>query len=98
MPEIRRNIPAQPRRIAAPLALAFCLAALPIFVSGCDPIIDVFGSVFPASLGCLVGGVSLAALLKWVFARTRIEPHLGPLILIYPALAFVLSCVIWLLA
>ena len=69
-----------------------------VLVTGCDPIINVFGSFFPAWLVCLAGGVFLAVVLRWLFAVTRIEPHLGPLVLIYPALAFVLSCVIWLLA
>ena len=92
MPKLWRHIPT--RRLALP----FCLTALVILVTGCDPIINVFGSFFPAWLVCLAGGVSLAVVLRWVFAVTRIEPHLGPLVLIYPALAFVLSCVIWLLA
>jgi hypothetical protein len=72
--------------------------AAAVLCTGCDPIINVYGSFFPAWLICLVVGLVLAGILRWLFAKTRLEPHLGPLVLVYPALAFLLSCVIWLLA
>ena len=74
------------------------LGAVVILASGCDPIINIYGSFFPAWLVCVALGIVLASLLRWLFAVTRIEPHLGPLVLVYPALAFLLSCIIWLVA
>jgi hypothetical protein len=76
-------------RRAAPL-VAF--AAL-----GCDPVIDVFGSFFPAWVICLAAGVALTALARQLFALVRLEPHLGPLILIYPSLGLLFTLTVWLL-
>jgi hypothetical protein len=72
------------------------LVAVAFLSAGCDPIINFYGSFFPAWVICLALGIFLTALLRWLFAITRIERHLGPLALIYPALAFLLSAGIWL--
>jgi hypothetical protein len=68
-----------------------CLA-----VGGCDPIVEVFGSFFPAWLICLFGGVTLAILTRELFARVRIEPHLGPLFIVYPSLGLLFTLIMWL--
>jgi YtcA family len=73
------------------------IAVLTLFVSGCDPIINFYGSFFPAWVVCLVVGVVLTVLLRLVFAATMLEYHLGPLILIYPSLVLLLTLVTWLL-
>jgi len=39
----------------------------------------------------------LAAAFRPVFAASGIEPHLGPLLLIYPCLALLLGCAIYLI-
>jgi hypothetical protein len=72
------------------------LTATVLVTTGCDPIVNFYGSFFPAWVVCVVLGLFLASLLRWLFAVTRIERHLGPLVLIYPALAFLLTCVSWL--
>ena len=64
---------------------------------GCAPIINVQGSFFPAWLWCLLLGVALTAALRPLLARTGLEPHLGPLLLIYPSLCLLLTFSIWLL-
>jgi len=73
------------------------LVLLILLTTGCDPVVNFYGSFFPAWVVCIVLGISLAALLRWLFAWTRLERHLGPLVLVYPALAFLLTCAIWLL-
>jgi len=78
------------RRPRLLLALAL-LATLP----GCDPALNLWGSVLPAWVVCLALGVALAGLLRWVFARAGLEPHLGPLVLVYPALVLLLTCLSW---
>jgi len=72
-------------------------AGLAFLAGGCDPILNIQGSFFPAWMVCLVVGVSLALVLRYVFARARLEPYLGPLILIYPSLTLLLAIATWLL-
>jgi YtcA family len=86
------NTTKPPRRF--PLA-ASTLAAL--LFTGCDPVVDIAGADFPAWLICVIAGVALAAVARALFAATRIEPHLGPLTLVYPCLALLLSCVVWMI-
>jgi YtcA family len=77
-----------------------CLAALtpaPLLFAGCDPVVNIAGANFPAWLICVIAGVALAAGVRALFAATRIEPHLGPLIVIYPCLALLLSCAVWMI-
>jgi hypothetical protein len=74
---------------------AVTLAAL--LAAGCDPVVNIAGANFPAWLICAIAGVALAAALRPVFAATRVEPHVGPLIVVYPCLAVLLSCAVWLI-
>ena len=67
-----------------------------LLAAGCDPIVSIEGSFFPAWLVCMVAGIALTALLRKLFAVTRIEPHLGPLLLIYPSLWIATTLVLWL--
>jgi hypothetical protein len=66
-------------------------------VAGCDPVVNIAGANFPAWLLCAIVGATLAAVFRPVFAATGIEPYLGPRLLIYPCLAILLACVIYLL-
>ena len=89
------NIPVQMvRKCKSP---SLCgIAALMLLASGCDPIVNIYGSFFPAWVVCLVAGVFLTVVLRLLFAVTRLEQHLGPLILIYPSLVLLLTLVTWL--
>jgi YtcA family len=64
-------------------------------LSGCDPAVNLWGSVLPAWVVCLSLGAVLAGLLRWLFARTGLERHLGPLALVYPCLVVLLTCLAW---
>ncbi|MEO8606027.1 MAG: YtcA family lipoprotein [bacterium] len=81
------------RQPAAPLLPTF----IGLGLSGCDPVIDLEGAFFPSWMLCLLAGVVGAALLRPLFARSGLEPHLGPLPLIYSCLALLLSFATWLL-
>jgi hypothetical protein len=72
------------------------LAAVPSCAS-CDPLIDVAGAFFPAWILCIAGAIVATGLLRVVFVRARLEPQLGPLVLIYPSLATALALAGWLL-
>jgi hypothetical protein len=74
------------------------LAALApvVLTTACDPIVNVYGSFFPAWVLCLLTGVVCAVLLRFVFALTGLEEGFAPLLLVYPALVLVIACVTWL--
>ena len=62
-----------------------------------DPLFDLEGAFFPAWMACLLAGIVAAVGLRLLFARLGLEPHLGPLPLIYACLALLLSMSTWLL-
>lgn len=90
LPTVRPVKDARRHRTAA------ALAGLALATSGCDPVVNFYGSFFPAWVLALALGVTGTVLLRWLLAWTRLEPHLGPLVLIYPALALLLTCAAWL--
>ena len=46
--------------------------------------VNLWGAYWPAWVLCLVSGILLALLSRFIFSWTRLEPHLGPLVLVYP--------------
>lgn len=82
------------KRHLGPLRWA-TLSGFAVLTAGCDPALNVWGAYFPAWVACLFGGVVATALLRSVFARLRLEPHLGPLLLIYPALLALTALLLW---
>ena len=72
------------------------IAALVLLTSSCDPVVNIYGSFFPAWVVCLVTGVLLTVMLRLVFAVTKLERYLGPLVLVYPSLVLLLTLVTWL--
>jgi YtcA family len=80
------------RRTLAGLVAVALLAALP----GCDPTLNLWGSLLPAWVLCLTLAVMLAAALRWLFAAGGLERHLGPLVIVYPCLVLLLACLVWL--
>jgi hypothetical protein len=85
MISINRDLP----RLAALLALA-------LLMTGCDPTINLYGTFIPAWLICMAAGTAGAVAFRYLFAAVKLEPHLGPLILVYPCLVVMLSCLVWL--
>ena len=67
-----------------------------VLAAGCDPVIEIQGTFFPAWLLCMIVGVALAVALRPLFVRLGIEPYLGPLPLIYTSLAVLLTLATWL--
>jgi hypothetical protein len=68
-----------------------------LLLSGCDPIINIAGANFPAWLLSAVAGAALAFGFRILFAAVGIERDLGPSLMIYPSLAFLLACTIYLI-
>jgi YtcA family len=71
-------------------------AALGLAAAGCEPIVDVQGSFFPAWIVCLAVGIVLTAVVHRLFVFARLAPHLGPPLLIYPSLSLLLTLATWL--
>ena len=72
------------------------MGLLVVGASGCDPVLNVFGSYFPAWVVSMVAGVGLAIAVRPLLAATRLEPHLVPLLVVYPSLALLLTMLTWL--
>ncbi len=68
-----------------------------ILAAGCDPSINFYGSFFPGWIWCLTLGILVTIGLRFVFAALGLERNLGPLVVVYPCLVLLLSCVAWLL-
>ena len=68
-----------------------------LLLTGCDPSINFYGSFFPAWIWCLTIAVVLTILLRFGLAALRLERNLGPLVVVYPCLVLLLSCIAWLI-
>jgi len=73
------------------------IGALALALPDYDPVFDVEGAFFPAWMVCLLVGVLGAAVLRLLLARLGLEPHLGPLPLIYSCLVLLVGMGTWLL-
>jgi len=60
------------------------------------PSLDIFGSFFPIWMLCIGTGVLLTLLVRFVLIRARLDQELGPRIIIYPSLAALFACAVWL--
>ena len=96
-PKGDRGIFLRRRKWRSPGGFSRTLASLPWLVSGCSraPSFDIVGSFFPAWLICLVIGILLAALARWLLLRQQIAV-VWP-ILVYPSLAALFTFLFWLI-
>ena len=78
-------------------AIVGCCAAN-LTATGCSraPTFNILGSFFPAWILCGVLGILLSVVVRIIFARTKLEEELSPLIVIYPCLAAFFTFTIWL--
>ena len=81
-------------RVRLPRVAVGALACLG--AAGCDPTVNVLGSFFPSWIVCMAAGGAVTAVLRQVFAVARLEPHLGPLLLVYPSLWLLTTMLTWL--
>ncbi len=68
-----------------------------LLLTGCDPMLSLQGSFWPAWIVCILAGLAASMLLMWQLIRLRLAPHLGPPLLIAPSLWALCSFSIWLL-
>jgi hypothetical protein len=67
-------------------------------VAGCRraPTVSILGSFFPAWLICLVAGIMFAALSNRLFIRFALEKEILWPVAVYPCLALLFACGLWL--
>jgi hypothetical protein len=68
-----------------------------LFAAGCDPVVNIGGTFFPGWMVAILIGSALTVAIRYVFVFTGLEPHVGPLALIYMSLGVLLSLVSWLI-
>jgi hypothetical protein len=61
------------------------------------PSLDVFGSFFPVWVLCIAASVLLTLAARFLLVRAHLEADLGPRIIVYPSMAALFACAIWLL-
>ena len=72
---------------------------LPLALLGCGraPSLNIVGSFFPAWLLCILAGLVITGIARWVFGRLHLHEAIAPTILIYPCLALASAFTLWLL-
>ena len=68
--------------------------------SGCmrAPSFNVLGSYFPGWIACILAGIAVTAIVRWILNRTGLEEHLPLLPTLYLSLALLVACGLWLIA
>lgn len=60
------------------------------------PSLDVFGSFFPIWMPCIAAAILLTLTARFILIRARLDEELGPLVIVYPSMAALFACAIWL--
>ena len=83
------------------IILLFLLIGALIFVvrpvSHRSPTIDILGSYFPAWMICIVSGLALTLISRWIIRAYHLEPYVSPAPLIYPCLTIIYTFLTWII-
>jgi YtcA family len=66
-------------------------------VSHRSPTIDILGSYFPAWMICIVSGLTLTLVTRWIIRAYHLEPYASPAPLIYTCLTIIYTFVTWII-
>jgi hypothetical protein len=66
-------------------------------VSHRSPTIDILGSYFPAWMICIVSGLTLTLVSRWVIRAYHLEPYASPAPLIYTCLTIIFTFLTWII-
>src|SRR5262245_56525503 len=97
------NFPPARRSRARHVALAgvVLLILLMIFVvrpvSHRSPTIDILGSYFPALMLCIISGLTLTLVTRWIIRAYQLEPYASPAPLIYSCLTIIYTFLTWII-
>jgi YtcA family len=82
------------------IALLLLIAVLVFVVrpvSHRSPTIDILGSYFPAWMICIVSGLTLTLVSRWIIRAYHLEPYASPAPLIYTCLMLIYTFVTWII-
>jgi len=67
-------------------------------IAGCRraPTFNILGSFFPSWLICLFAGIILAAVVNRIFVRVALDKEILWPVVVYPCLALLFACALWL--
>ena len=66
-------------------------------VSHRSPTIDILGSYFPAWMICIVSGLTLTLVCRWIIRAYHLEPYASPAPLIYSCLNIIYTFLTWII-
>ena len=66
-------------------------------VSHRSPTIDILGSYFPAWMICIVSGLTLTLVSRWIIRAYHLEPYASPAPLIYSCLTIIYTFTTWII-
>jgi YtcA family len=66
-------------------------------VSHRSPTIDILGSYFPAWMICIVSGLTLTLVSRWIIRAYQLESYVSPAPLIYSCLMLIYTFVTWII-
>ena len=92
-----RSDPKHAKRLHRWLILPAVLLTTATAGCGRAPTFNILGSFFPSWLICLVAGVILAAIASRIFARFGLEKEILWPVVVYPCLALLFACTLWLM-
>jgi YtcA family len=84
-------------RLRRLLILPTLLPAAILTGCGRSPTFNILGSFFPSWLLCLFSGVIFAVIAERIFTRFALDKEILWPVVVYPCLALLFSCVVWLI-
>jgi uncharacterized integral membrane protein len=95
-PQVRRDR-ARPIVLVGFLLLIGILIFVVQPVSHRSPTIDILGSYFPAWMICIVSGLTLTLVSRWIVRTYHLEGYASPAPLIYTCLTLIYTFVTWII-
>ena len=83
--------------IAAGLALLLVLFLAVQIFSDHSPTVDILGSYFPAWMICIVSGLTLTLVSRWIIRAYHLEGYASPAPLIYTCLTLIYTFGTWII-
>ena len=95
-PRVRRDRP-RPVVLVGLLLLIGALVFVVRPLSHRSPTIDILGSYFPAWMICIVSGLTLTLVSRWIIRAYHLEPYASPAPLIYSCLTIIYTFMTWII-
>jgi hypothetical protein len=95
-PPVRRTR-ARPVGIIGLLLLIGALIFVVRPVSHRSPTIDILGSYFPAWMICIISGLTLTLVSRWIIRAYQLESYVSPAPLIYTCLTLIYTFGTWII-